>query len=154
MGTPTISQLQNDGHDGALNTASPLYLPWQTISVLASETGQAVRQTFSDSGIGTNGHVQQGLQYHVSPSERAEHLPQLQESLFDSVQADWKDEETAAPIIDREAVQADVQRVQTKMVSTNAATEVILRFNFMGGRESKVRPCAMVPILSGAYGVL
>ena len=77
MGTPSVSQLQHDGDSGGSNTASPLYLPWQTISVLASETGQAVRQTFSDSGICTSGHVQQGLQYHVSPSERSEHLPQL-----------------------------------------------------------------------------
>ena len=143
MGTPSVSQLQRDGDGGGSNTASPLYLPWQTISVLAAETGQAVRQTFSDSGIGTNGHVQQGLQYHVSPSERSEHLPQLQESFKCSGQADWKDDETSAAAVDREAVQADVQRVQTKMLSTNATTEVILRFNFMGGRESKVRYVAM-----------
>ena len=154
MGTHGTRQLQHAGDDGASNTASPLYLPWQTISVSASETGQAVRQTFSDSGIGTSGHVQQGLQYHVSSSERSDHLPQSQESLFDSGQADWKDEETAAAVIAREAVQADVQRVQTKMVSTNAATEVSLRFNFMGGRESQVRHVAMVPTSPGTYGVL
>ena len=126
----------------ASNTASPLYLPWQTVSALASETGQAVRQTFSDSGIGTSGHVQHGLQYHVSSSKPSEHLSQLQASFVDNCQADCKVEDTsAAAVLDREAVQADVSRVKTKMASTNAATEVILRFNFMGARESKVRHC-------------
>lgn len=120
------------------DTAGPLYVPWQTISALASETGQAVRQTFSDSGIGTSGHVQQGVQYHVSPNEHSDHSPQLQESLLDSGQANWKGENASAADDIGEAVQAEVQRVQTKMMSTNAATQVILRFNFMGGRESKV----------------
>ena len=163
MATPT-SPLQHTREVGVSSAAAgPLYVPWQTISALASETGQAVRQTFSDTGIGTSGHVQQGMQYHVSPSEHSDHslsispksqvslldsvqanwkakpLPQLQGSMVDSGQADWKVEDIpAADDVGREAVQAEVQRVQTKMVSTNAATEVVLRFNYMGGRESKV----------------
>ena len=159
MAMPGTSQLQNAREVDVPNTAGPLYVPWLTISALASETGQAVRQTFSDTGIGTGGHVQQGVQYHVSPSEHSDHslkthetlldsmqanwkgdsLPQLQDPLLDSGQADRKFETTpAAEGVGREAVQAEIERVQTKMVSTNAATEVILRFNFMGGRESKV----------------
>ena len=138
MSTPSSSQLQGDREVGVSITDSPLYVPWQTISTLASETGQAVRQTFSDSGIGTSGHVQQGIQYHVSPSEHSDHSPQSQESLLDSGQANWKGETASADDDMGEAVQAEVQRVQTKMMSSNAATEVILRFNFMGGRESRV----------------
>lgn len=159
MARPSTSQLRHTDEVGVSSTAGPLYVPWQTISALASETGQAVRQTFSDTGVSTSGHVQQGTQYHVSPSEHPDHspesqisllnsvqanwetkpLPQLQGSIFDSGQADWKVEDMlTADAVGREAVQAEVQRVQTKMVSTNAATEVILRFNYMGGRESKV----------------
>ena len=133
--------MQDDRGHGASNTASPLYLPWQSVSALASETDQAVWQTFSDSGIGTSGHVQQGLQYHVPSSKPSENLPQFQASFIDGGQADCNIEDTSPDVLDREAVQADVSRVKTKMVSTNAATEVILRFNFMGARESKVRLC-------------
>ena len=154
MTTPSTSHLQTAKEVSVSSTAGPLYVPWQTISALASETGQAVRQTFLDNRIGDGGHVQQGVQYHVSPSEHANHspksheslldsmhdpLPQLQGPLLDSGQADWKVGNTSdVDGVGRDAVQAEVQRVQAKMVSTDAATEVILRFNFMGGRESKV----------------
>lgn len=134
------SELQDDIKSGVENAAGRLYVPWQTISALASETGQAVRQTFSDSAISTSGHVQQGLQYHVSPSEKCYHTPRLNEALPDTGQAARKVEDApASGVVNCEAVQADIQRVKQKLVSTDAATEVVLRFNFMGSKESKVR---------------
>ena len=90
MAMPGTSQLQNAREVDVPNTAGPLYVPWLTISALASETGQAVRQTFSDTGIGTGGHVQQGVQYHVSPSEHSDHSLKTHETLLDSMQANWK----------------------------------------------------------------
>ena len=41
--------------------------------------------------------------------------------------------------VDPAAVQAVINKVESKMVSTDAATQVVLRFNFMAGPESKVR---------------
>ncbi|KAL3143145.1 hypothetical protein ABBQ38_003414 [Trebouxia sp. C0009 RCD-2024] len=101
------------------------------MSALASETGQAVKQTFSDSSISTSGHVQQGRQYHVSSNDHSD-LPH-------NGQADQLVEDippSSSP--DPKAVQAEIQRVKRKLVSTDAATEVVLRFNFMGSKESKI----------------
>ncbi|KAL3143143.1 hypothetical protein ABBQ38_003412 [Trebouxia sp. C0009 RCD-2024] len=127
---PCTGRCQEDTEVGTATAAGPLYVPWQTMSALASETGQAVKQTFSDSSISTSGHVQQGRQYHVSSNEHSD-LPH-------NGQADQLVEDippSSSP--DPKAVQAEVQRVKRKLVSTDAATEVVLRFNFMGSKESK-----------------
>ena len=138
------TQSSSDGDPVETNGASSLYMPWQALSVLASETGQAVRQTFTESGVSTSGHVEQGPKYHTSamPVQDTDQLnePQLQEALLDSSQVQWNVEEPPTSVSDtREIFKAEIGRVQRKLLSTDAATEVTLRFNFMGGRESKVR---------------
>ena len=47
--------------------------------------------------------------------------------------------------VESEAVQAEIDRVQRKVLSRDAATEVILRFNFMTGPEARVtrRACCL-----------
>ena len=135
-----VDQLQDERGFGA-SAASSLYTPWQTLQALASETGQAVRQTFSDSGVSTSGHVQQGQQIHASPTQYtpADQLYEPQ-ALLDSREVRSVQSVTAAPSRDHdsETVQAEIARVNSKMLSTDAATEVILRFNFLSGRESRV----------------
>lgn len=117
--------------------SNALYTPWQTLSTLAAETGQAIRHPF-DSDIGTNGHVQQSLQHHASPSgdEPVDHPagPNSADAARRNVEST-----TAACRVDPVAVQTHIARVTRKMMSTDAATQVTLRFNFLGGRESKVR---------------
>lgn len=141
---PYTGQCQEDTEVGTATAAGALYVPWQTVSALASETGQAVKQTFSDSSISTSGHVQQGRQYHVSSNEHCD-LPHNGQanSMVEDIPT------STCP--DPKAVQAEIQRVKRKLVSTDAATEVVLRFNFMGSKESKVRRfCPVATPLQGS----
>ena len=138
----------------AADAVSSMYAPWQTLSALAAETSHAVRQTLVESNVDTSGHVHQGLQHHAPAhsdsladlSEEPESLLELQpESLLNThasaAQRKIK-QSPGADHVNTQAVNEDISRVKRKMMSTDAATEVILRFNFMGGRESKVRPIA------------
>jgi len=115
----------------AADDAEPVYTPWQTLSALAAETGQAVRQKFSESGVDTTGHVQERCDQWRQPETLPAHV--------EVCTAPWRGKGSSHPgRVDSEAVQIEMNRVQQKIMSTDAATEVILRFNFMGGRESKV----------------
>ena len=132
--------LRDESGMGAETTGNPLYSPWQAISALATETGQAVRQTFSDSGVGTSGLVQQSSAHHAASlgqadADQSKPRPNGQIS---AAQQD-ADSQQAAGRIHAEAVQADVAHVEKKLLSTDAVTEVILRFNFLSGTESRVR---------------
>ena len=126
------------------NAASTIYAPWQTFSALATETGQAVKATFHESGVDTSGHVQQGLPYHVARTRRE---PAVRQNKPDDVPEDYKDSlvqpeatsSESADSVDQAAVQADITRVTRKIISTDAATEVVLRFNFLTSSEAKVR---------------
>lgn len=126
---------------GAADVVSPSYAPFDALSVLAAETGQAIRQTLTKSGVGTSGHVKQGLQHHTSPyhdaypgqPDEAGVLPKS-----DAVTSEQGSLMYASASVISKAVQADINLVRRKLVSTDAATEVILRFNFLGGGESKV----------------
>ena len=138
------SRLLDEDEQQAANVANPLYMPWQALSALAFETGQAVRQTFSESGVSTTGHVQQGTHHHISSNETGsrnypDHTDQPQPASNSSAGPESIDVKPGPGNIDQGAVQADITRVQRKMLSTDAAKEVILRFNFLSGRESKVR---------------
>ena len=128
----------------ASNAAGSLYMPWQAISALAAETGQAVRQTFTDSGVGTSGRVQQSAQKSYSSanglaSRDPSHQPEVSTNSDQVSAAQWKAKTSPGPgFVDPEAVQADMRMVRRKMLSTDAATEVVLRFNFLSGPESRV----------------
>ncbi len=126
----------------AADAVSSLYTPFHTLTALAVETGQAVRQTFGESEVGTSGHVEQGSQHVALPKtdDRSHHSTEPK-ALFTNgqVNAAQRRAEVSSVGVDPEAVRADIDRVRRKTLSTDAATEVILRFNFMGGRESKVR---------------
>lgn len=117
--------------------ASSLQVSWQTLHALASETGNAVRHTFTDSAVSTSGHVQQGRQVHASPQyqQQQDHS----EALLDSGEVQLK-QKVASPLDITTAVQADIRNVERKMLSSDAATEVILRFNFLTEWESRVCP--------------
>ena len=128
----------------AADAVSSLYTPFHTLTALAVETGQAVRQTFGESEVKTSGHVEQGSQHvalpknddrlHLSPEPEA--LDLFTDGQVNAAQRRAK----VSPVgVDPEAVRADIDRVRRKTLSADAATEVVLRFNFMGGRESKVR---------------
>lgn len=134
---------QQDEQEYAPTTGSSIYMPWQTLQALASETGQAVRQTFSDSGINTSGYVQQGVQIHASPQhykrQDHSHKPQTLLSTGQEKAAQWNVKGVPTPASHAlDSVQAEISRVQRKMLSTDAATEVVLRFNYLSGGESKV----------------
>lgn len=137
------TQCSSDRELGATNVTSSPYTPWQALSVLASETGQAVRQTFTDSGVSTSGHVQQGPKYHTSSiATKGTDQSNEPQASVDSGQVQRSVEQASKSCsIDCKVLNAEIGRVQRKLLSTDPATEVILRFNFMGGPESKVRGC-------------
>ena len=140
MNTHSSDWVHTEGNAG--NASNALYTPWQTLTALAAETGQAIRHPF-DSDVRTSGHVQQSLQHHASPSGDEPAYIDQPSGLNSTGSADAArpdvESTTAACQIDAAAVQTDIDRVQRKMMSTDAATQVTLRFNFLGGRESKVR---------------
>ena len=139
MSNQDVDQLQDERGFGA-SAASSLYMPWQTLQVLATETGQAVRDTFSESRVSTSGHVQQGQPTHALPAHHTTDQSYEPQALLDSCEVGTVHLVTDAPIRDHdnETVQAEIARVNSKMLSADAATEVILRFNFLSGRESRV----------------
>ena len=127
----------------AADAVSSLHAPWQTLSALAAETSHAVRRALAESNVDTSGHVHQGLQHHAAPSTDglADQSGEPESTLASAAQRKIN-ESPETDHIYPQAVHEDISRVKRKMMSTDAATEVILRFNFMGGRESKVRPIA------------
>ena len=134
--------LQRDERQlAAADAVSSLYTPFQTLTALAVETGQAVRQTFGEPEVGSSGLVEQGSQHEAFPKndDRSHHQTEPEALFADGqVKAARRDESSSVGVAP-EGVRAEIDRVQRKMLSTNAVTEVILRFNFMDGRESKVR---------------
>ena len=147
---------------GALHAVHELIAPWQTVSALAAETGQAVmRLTGVDASTDTHGRVEQSR-------ERYNMIPKDQERLAESDKADfmvdsahvsevlWKTAEgsCASGHVDPAAVQAVINKVESKMVSTDAATQVVLRFNFMTGPESKVRHSCLRTLLQEAASLV
>lgn len=124
----------------AADAVSSLYTPFHALTALAVETGQAVRQTFGESEVETSGHVEQGSQHIALPKhDDRSHLSEPEALFADGqVNAAQRRAKVSPVRVDPDAVRADIDRVRRKTLSTDAATEVILRFNFMGGRESKV----------------
>ena len=126
-----------------------LYTPFQTPTTLAVETGHAIMPTFGESDLGTSEHSSTCWEPSSTGSKhdtlsKSDDRPQRSigpEALVtdDQFNAAQRRAEMSPVGVDPEAVRADIDRVQRKTLSTNAATEVILRFNFLGGRESKVR---------------
>ncbi|DBA85888.1 TPA: hypothetical protein ACH3X1_005433 [Trebouxia sp. C0004] len=148
--------LHADNELDAADVYNPLHLPWQTLSALATETGHAFRQTFTESGLSTSGHVQQGLQYRTSPSD-VRKAAEPDKTLLDSgqVSAEERQASSVKPASAHlKAVEEDMSRVARKMLTTDASTEVVLRFNFMSARESRAALlCVVASIVAGA-GVL
>ena len=122
---------------GALHAVHEFVALWQTVSALAAETGQAVmRLTGLDASTDTVGHVEQSR-------EQCNLFPEAHESLAKSDEAElgvdsahvsearWKVAKgsSASDQVDPAAVQAVINKVESKMVSTDAATQVVLRFN-------------------------
>ncbi len=126
-----------------------LCTPFQTPTTLAVETGHAIMPTFGESDLGTSEHSSSCWEPSSTGSKhntlsKSDDRPQRSigpEALVtdDQFNAAQRRAEMSPVGVDPEAVRADIDRVQRKTLSTNAATEVILRFNFLGGRESKVR---------------
>ena len=135
--------LHGERGSAAADAVSSLYAPWQTLSALAAETSHAVRQTLTESDVDTSGHVHQGLQHHAPPiidgfADQSDKPESLLNTHTSAAQRKIKGS-PGTDHVNLRAVNEDISRVKRKMMSTDAATEVILRFNFMGGRESKVR---------------
>ena len=132
----------------APSSAASAYKPWQTLSALAGVTNQAVQETFATSIVNDIGHVEQSLQRHTTPTTPLKHSAESA-VLPDTGQVDVSKRKSPTGTcshVDSEAAQADIRRVGRKMLSTDAATQVILRFNFLSGAESRVRTFAHVVI--------
>ena len=126
----------SDAEEELIHDAGPRNMPWQAVSALASEYGNAVRETFTqDSSITTSGRVEQGRRVHASRHEH-KRVDQSTEPKAGHVTGQRRDSGSDKRVA--EAVQADIQRVKRKIVAADASTEVILRFNFMSGAEARV----------------
>ena len=122
----------SDAEEELASTAGPRLMPWQALSALASEYGNAVRERFTqDPRISASGCVEQSRRVHASFHPV---LDQSGESPSSSQSQDAdRDLKFAA------AVQADIHRVDRKIIAADASKQVILRFNFMSGAEARVQ---------------
>ena len=118
-------------------------MPWQAFSAIASQYGHAVRGAFTqDAQKITNGHVEQSQPLHAPlTGSKLSDPPELQtpavsdesHAAVGKAGAVGTSHSTVA-----EAVQAEIKKVKRKVMSADASKEVILRFNFMSGSESRV----------------
>ena len=126
----------SDAEEELVHDAGPRNMPWQAVSALASEYGNAVRETFTQvTTISTSGRVEQGRRVHAS-GYKHQHFAQSNEPEAGYVSGERREANSDKRV--SEAVQADIQRVNRKIVAADASTEVILRFNFMSGAEARV----------------
>ena len=133
-------QLHADSELDAADGYNPLHLPWQTLSALATETGHAFKQTFTESGVSTSGRLQQGSQYLSSPNDNRK-AAEPDKTLLDSGQVCGVGSEASSltpSSAHLKAVEEDMSQVARKILTTDASTEVVLRFNFMSAQESRV----------------
>ena len=136
-------ELPGSGIDQELYDRHAGSMPWQAFSAIASEYGHAVREAFTqDPQTITTGHVEQSQPLHARlAGPKLSDLPELQTpavSGHSSAALDKIAGVFASPTTAAEAVQAEIQKVEMKIMSADASKEVILRFNFMSGAESRV----------------
>lgn len=119
----------SDAKEELASTAGPRNMPWQALSALASEYGNAVREKFTqDPRISASGCVEQSRRVHASVLDQSGESP-----------ASSQPQDADRDLKFAEAVQADIQRVDRKIIAADASKQVILRFNFMSGAEARVR---------------
>ena len=102
-------------------------MPWQAVSALASEYGNAVREIITqDSGIDTSGRVEWGHRVHACgyTSKRSDQSTKPKAGHISGQRQYTGSDNRVA-----EAVQADIQRVNRTIVAADASTVLILRFN-------------------------
>lgn len=108
---------------------------WHALSALASEQQHAFRHIFADGqAVKTPGQVQHE---HESTRRDLTNPAPPPEALDDRLLSSNATEvEREFPF--EEAVQAEVDDVQTRAISTDPNKEVVLRFDFLSGRDSRV----------------
>lgn len=105
---------------------------WHALSALASEQQHVFGSLFDVTPIETPGAVQQQRE-NASEGNRAAAPPNAE----DRYRAQSPDNTAQASY--ESAVQAEVEDVQQRAISTDPETEVVLRFDFLNGRDSRVR---------------
>lgn len=113
------------------------YIPqaWHALSVLASEQQHAFRHIFADGqAVKTPGQVQHEHESNRRDLNKSAPPPEASDDRLQSTNA--TEVESEVPF--EEAVQAEVDDVQTRAISTDPNKEVVLRFDFLSGRDSRV----------------
>lgn len=114
------------------------YVPqaWHALTALASEQQHAFRSIFDVAPVETPGSVQH---QHESARDHTSAAPAPEEArcATRAESAAEGSQHTAVPA--EGAVQAEVEDVQQRVISTDPEKEVVLRFDFLSGRDSRVR---------------
>ena len=131
------------GHS-AYADAGPLHEPWQVVSSLASEYGNAVKHALGNNqDIATSGDVRYERKLPCQPRiwlDQHDNLP-LRASEPDRLSHNRQSMGHTQPETghaDSSAIQAEVKRVSSKIAVPDAARDVFLRFDFMSERDSRV----------------
>lgn len=137
------SELDNDGlGETSVNApASNDSSQWKAISALATEYTHAIRRSVADEDdVDRSGHVEQESPTWAEPQTSANSRdPQT----YVSDAADWSPQPEAKRSA---AVLAEVERVTAKVVPLNLETEVVVRFDFITNKESRVSEHTQSPV--------
>ena len=133
--------------DGYLGGATRTqHATWKALQTLAVECAHSVRNPSHDPNTHHQpGHVQQ--QWQPPPAsgtapEGPSDLELEEESpLADSLTGTNRLQPSGVPFeANTQAVQFEAERVAAKFVSTDESNEVVLRFDFMTSKDTRVRP--------------
>lgn len=139
LAQPGSASGDNDGlGESTRVTADPDHTSnWKALSALAAECTAAFRHSLvSDSDKDVGGHVEQGSAGVQDPTY---HVDNCDLGYYAS-DTDTRSQLTSAQL--SAAVRAEVERVATKIVPLNLDTEVVVRFDFVTNRDSRVRQSA------------
>ena len=117
--------------------------PWQALHALGGHAISLQNSATDPSVILQQGEVQQRPQseqaLHTPPGSCSDPESRHRPQLADHPRATAKHEEDTRPADpDARAVRTEADRVTAKFVSTDASNEVVLRFDFMTSRDTRV----------------
>ncbi len=124
--------------DGLTAVAASLqHAPWQALSALASEYAHAVRHPFGQSGQPSQtGSVQQDPQTTLAQTDLTGGNTDL--GSVDVRTENGQADRSLAMAVDTQEAGAEAARVAAKFVAKDGSTAVILRFDFMRSKDTRV----------------
>ena len=128
-------------HDLVAVRATSQHAPWQAPTVLAAEFADAVCHPLESSQLPSHtGRVHHESQTPLPTTYEAKSCVGLGASSSSTEPAGQskQDDAKSAVGLDMHAVRAEAARVAAKFVSTDTSAEVVLRFDFMNSKDTRV----------------